>query len=148
MNLLHLCVTGLASWLALCAPASAAASPGAYRVTGDGIPESFTNVPGDPSRGASIAAGRDANCLLCHSIPGAAPRMGNVGPPLDAVGSRLTAAQLRLRLADSLRLNPASIMPSYYKTEGLVQVASAYRGKPVLEAQQIEDLIAYLETIR
>ena len=73
---------------------------------------------------------------------------GNVGPPLAGVGARLDAAQLRLRITDNLRVNPQTIMPSYYKAEGLDRVASAYRGKPILTAQQVEDVVAYLGTLR
>ena len=74
--------------------------------------------------------------------------MGNIGPPLAGVGKRLNASQLRLRLVDSTRINPQSVMPAYYRTEGLNQVASAYRGKPLLTVQQIEDVIVYLQTLR
>lgn len=93
--------------------------------------------------------GRDGNCLLCHAVPETGARfMGNLGPPLSGVGSRLSAGQLRLRIVDTQRLNPDSIMPSYYRTEGLAQVAEAYRGKTVLTAQQIEDTVAYLVSLR
>lgn len=94
-------------------------------------------------------AGRDANCLLCHAVPETGERfMGNVGPPLSGVGGRLSAAQLRLRIVDQSRLNRDTVMPSYYRVSGLTRVAAAYRGKPVLTAQQIEDVIAYLQTLR
>jgi sulfur-oxidizing protein SoxX len=109
----------------------------------------LTAVAGDPARGRDVLASRDGNCLLCHSVPETGVRlMGNVGPPLSGVGSRLSTGQLRLRLVDSRRLNPESVMPSYFRTDGLVQVAAAYRGKTVLTAQQIEDTIAYLTSLR
>jgi sulfur-oxidizing protein SoxX len=86
---------------------------------------------------------------LCHTGPAAgATPLGNIGPPLAGVGKRLNASQLRLRLVDSTRINPQSVMPAYYRTEGLNQVASAYRGKPLLTVQQIEDVIVYLQTLR
>jgi sulfur-oxidizing protein SoxX len=66
---------------------------------------------------------------------------------LDGAGTRWTAGQLRLRIVDSRHLNPDTIMPSYYRSDGLVEVAAAWRGKPILNAQQIEDLIAYLLTL-
>lgn len=93
--------------------------------------------------------GRDGNCLLCHAIPETGARfMGNLGPPLSGVGARLNAGQLRLRLVDSMRLNPETIMPSYYRTAGYNQVAAAWRDKPVLSEQQIEDVVQYLLTLR
>ena len=119
-----------------------------FRVVGDGIPEPFTK--GDPARGRALIAARDpANCVLCHVVPGAAiPFAGDLGPSLAGVGGRLDSAQLRLRVADNLRVNPATIMPSYYRTDGLDRVAPAYRGKPILAAREIEDVVAYLATLR
>src|SRR5512139_345533 len=84
------------------------------------LDEPLTSEPPDPTRGLAVVQGRDGNCLLCHAIPETGARfMGNLGPSLSGVGSRMSAGQLRLRLADSLRLNPNSIMPSYYKSDGL-----------------------------
>lgn len=118
-------------------------------VTGDAIETPLTSIPGDPVRGREVLAGRDGNCLLCHVVPETGVRfMGNLGPRLSGIGSRLTPGKLRLRLVDGKRLNPGSIMPSYYQTDGLVQVADAYRGRTILTAQQIEDTIAYLMTLR
>lgn len=115
----------------------------------DSIESPLTAAPGDPGRGREVLVGRDGNCLLCHAVPETGARfMGNLGPPLSGVGARLSPGQLRLRLVDAKRLNPQSIMPSYYRTEGLVQVAAAYRGKTVLSAQQIEDVVAYLMSLR
>jgi sulfur-oxidizing protein SoxX len=74
--------------------------------------------------------------------------MGNIGPPLAGVGARLSEGQLRLRIVDSMRLNRDTIMPSYYRVDGLNLVAEAWRGKPVLTAQQVEDTVAYLLTLR
>jgi len=120
-----------------------------YRVEGDAIPERLTAAPADPVRGREILMGRDGNCLLCHAIPETGARfMGNLGPPLSGVGARLDAGQLRLRLVDSMRLNPETIMPSYYRTAGYNQVAAAWRDKPVLSEQQIEDVVQYLLILR
>lgn len=93
--------------------------------------------------------GRDANCLLCHAVPETGvPFMGNLGPGLSGVASRLTAGQMRLRIVDSMRINPETIMPSYYRLEGLQQVANPWRGKSILSAREVEDVIAYLLTLR
>ncbi len=74
--------------------------------------------------------------------------MGDIAPPLAGVGERLTPAQLRLRVVDSSRVNPATPMPAYYRTQGLAQVARAYRDKPILSAQQVEDVVAWLATLK
>ena len=96
-----------------------------------------------------IVARDPANCVLCHAIPDAAVRFaGDLGPSLAGVGARLTTSQLRLRVADNLRVHPATIMPSYYRVDGLARVAPAYRGKPILSAPEIEDVVAYLATLR
>ena len=120
-----------------------------YRIERDAIPQPLTAAAPDPARGREVVVGRDGNCLLCHALPETGARfMGNLAPPLSGLGARLSAGQLRLRLVDSMRLNPDTIMPSYYRVDGLNQVAQAFRGKPILTAQQIEDTIAYLETLR
>ena len=142
-----------AGWIALAAGLAgcAARAPDAtlaYRVEGDAIRERLAE-PGDAARGKAVVTARDSNCLLCHAVPDSGVRaMGNVGPPLAGVGARLNEGQLRLRIVDSMRLNRDTIMPSYYRTEGLARVAEAWRGKPVLTAQQVEDTVAYLLTLR
>ncbi len=122
----------------------------AVAVVGDGIPQPLAAAPGNAARGLRLILARDnANCVLCHAIPDAAVRFsGDVGPSLAGVGARSTVAQLRLRVADNLRLQPATIMPSYYKVDGLSRVAAAYRDKPILSAPDIEDVVAYLATLR
>ena len=120
-----------------------------YRVDGDAIREPLVSVTGDVERGREVLLGRDGNCLLCHAVPETGARfMGNLAAPLSGVGARLSAGQLRLRIVDSTRLNPDTIMPSYYRISGLNRVAEAWRGKPVLTAQQVEDTVAYLLTLR
>ncbi len=120
-----------------------------YQVVADGISQPLT-ASGDAARGRALLISRDpANCLLCHGLSDPAVRFaGNLAPPLDGAGSRLTPAQLRLRVADSSRVNPETIMPAYYKTEGLRAVATAYQGRPVLTAQQVEDVVVYLSTLK
>jgi len=143
-------IVGL-GWAANGVPAWSAEPPlVAYRIDNGEIRAPLTPEPGDAARGREAVLSRDAgNCFLCHTVPdaGATP-LGNIGPPLAGVGKRLNASQLRLRLVDSTRINPQSVMPAYYRTEGLNQVASAYRGKPLLTVQQIEDVIVYLQTLR
>jgi sulfur-oxidizing protein SoxX len=116
----------------------------------DAMPESLTGAKGDPGRGRAIVASRQIGlCLLCHSGPFPEERFqGNLAPDLRGAGGRWSEGQLRLRIVDSGRLNPSSIMPAYHRTEGLVRVAPAYRGKPVLSAEQIEDVVAFLMTLR
>ncbi len=122
--------------------ASAAAAQGS-------IPDSLTGAKGDPARGRAIVANRQVGlCLLCHSGPFPEERFqGDLAPDLKGAGKRWTEAQLRARIVDSRRLNPSTIMPSYYRTEGHARVAPAFRGKPLLSAEQIEDVVAYLKTL-
>jgi sulfur-oxidizing protein SoxX len=143
-----------AGWIAVLAGLAgcAAWAPDAvtpYRVEGDAIRERLLPAAGDAARGKAVVIARDSNCLLCHAVPDAGVRaMGNIGPPLAGVGARLNEGQLRLRIVDSMRLNRDTIMPSYYRVDGLNMVAEAWRGKPVLSAQQVEDTVAYLLTLR
>ena len=116
----------------------------------DSIPESLTGAKGDPARGRAIVANRQVGlCLLCHRGPFPEERFqGDLAPDLRGAGARWSEGQLRLRIVDPSRVNPATIMPAYHRTEGLVRVAPAWRGKPVLTAEQIEDVVAYLTTLR
>jgi L-cysteine S-thiosulfotransferase len=110
----------------------------------------LTSQPGDPQRGRAIVANRQAGlCLLCHAAPIPEERFqGNLGPDLAGSGSRWTEGQLRLRITDASALNPATIMPSYGTTEGLHRVNRAFQGKSLLDPQQIEDVVAYLRTLK
>jgi sulfur-oxidizing protein SoxX len=119
-----------------------------FEAAGDAIPAALTSEPGDAARGRSIVVNRDAGaCTLCHAVPGE-QAFGNIAPTLAGVGAKLSSAQLRLRVADSTRVSPDTPMPAYYRTEGLKQVAAAYLGKPILSAQQVEDVVAYLATLK
>ena len=120
-----------------------------YVVSGDAIAESLTGMPGDAPRGRALILERTSTCILCHSGPfPEAKFQGDLAPSLAGAGHRWSEGQLRLRLVDASRLNPATIMPSYYRVEGLVRVGQAWRGKPILSAEQIEDMVAYLMTLR
>ena len=115
----------------------------------DEIPASLTGAKGDPQRGRAIVASRQVGlCLLCHSGPFPEERFqGNLAPDLRSA-ARLTEGELRLRLVDPARANPQTIMPAYYRTEGLTRVAPSLRGKSILTAEQIEDVVAYLVTLK
>lgn len=114
------------------------------------IPSPLTEQPGDAKRGRRIVLDRErGDCVVCHAMPLPERQFhGTLGLPLDSVGSRYTAGELRLRLVDPKVLNPHTIMPAYYKTHGLHQVLDQYRGKPILTAQEIEDVVAYLLTLQ
>jgi len=121
-----------------------------YTIAGDAIPGSLTGTPGDAERGLKIVTNRQVGlCLLCHSGPYPQERFqGTMAPDLKGAGSRSTEGQLRLRIVDAARLNPATIMPPYYRVDGLQRVATGFRGKPILTAEQIEDVVAYLMTLK
>jgi sulfur-oxidizing protein SoxX len=116
----------------------------------DAIPESLTGAKGDPARGRAIVANRQVGlCLLCHSGPFPEERFqGELAPDLKGAGARWSEGQLRLRIVDSSRINPTSIMPAYHRTDGLTRVAPTFRGKSILTAEQIEDVVAYLTTLK
>ncbi|HEY0913214.1 MAG TPA: sulfur oxidation c-type cytochrome SoxX [Bradyrhizobium sp.] len=118
-------------------------------IVGDAIPASLTGAPGDATRGRALVVERSSTCILCHNGPFPEQKFqGDLAPNLAGVGSRWSAGQLRLRLVDASRLNAATIMPSYYRVDGLDRVGAAWRGKPILSAEQIEDIVAYLVTLR
>jgi len=139
----------LAAAIALWSEAGAQEPLRPYQIVGNAIPRPLTGAPGDPARGRAIVIKRESTCLLCHSGPFPEERFqGNLAPDLKGTGARWSEGELRLRMVDAARLNPATIMPSYYRLDGLVRVAPNFRGKPVLTAEQIEDVVAYLKTLR
>ena len=120
-----------------------------YVVVSDAIPASLTGTPGDAVRGRALVVERASTCILCHSGPFPEQRFqGDVAPSLAGTGRRWSEGEIRLRLVDASRLNAATIMPSYYRTEGLNRVGRAWQSKPILSAEQIEDIVAYLVTLR
>ena len=116
---------------------------------GDSLPVSLTGAKGDPARGRAIVTDRQVGmCLLCHSGPfPEQPFQGNLARDLSNA-ARLGEAEIRLRIVDSARIDPGSIMPAYYRSESLARVAAAYRGKTILTATQVEDVVAFLLTLR
>ena len=146
------CLAVLASMAAASplAPGRAQERPVSFSISGDGIPASLTGAPGDRARGRAIVSNRQVGlCLLCHSGPFSEERLqGNLAPDLNGVGARWSEAQLRLRIVDAAAINPDTIMPPYYRVEGLQRVAPAFRGKPILTAEQIEDVVAFLMTLK
>jgi L-cysteine S-thiosulfotransferase len=153
MHSARLAIFSVCLWFAT----SAYALPGAanaqplqnYVVDGDAIPASLTGGPGDPARGRALIVDRSSTCILCHSGPFPEQKFqGDLAPNLAGAGGRWSEGQLRFRLVDASRLNPATIMPSFYRVDGLDRVGPAWRDKPILSAEQIEDIVAYLVTQR
>lgn len=120
-----------------------------FTVVGDAIPQPLVEGTPDPGRGRNVVLDRrTGNCLICHRVPQTSERFqGDVGPDLAGVGLRLTPGQIRLRLVDQRRLNPSTLMPPYHRVADLRLVAEVYRGKPVLTASEIEDVVAYLSSL-
>ena len=132
------------------AVASAQAAPALIE---DGISQPLGGLLGDAARGKAIVANRQLGlCVLCHQLPDSLgvpiAFQGNLAPSIAGAGSRLSTAQLRLRIVDSRKLNSTSIMPAYHRTEGLTRVGTARQQKPILDAQQVEDVVAYLVTLK
>lgn len=120
-----------------------------YAIVNDGIPASLTGSPGNAARGRALVLARTTTCILCHSGPFPETRFqGDLAPDLTGAGNRWSVGQLRLRLVDASRFNPETIMPSYYRADGLVRVGRNFAGKPILSAAEIEDIVAFLATLR
>jgi sulfur-oxidizing protein SoxX len=132
------------------APAPSHAELAHYTIVGDAIPTSLTGTKGDPAHGRTIVANHTVGlCLLCHSGPFPDDRFqGDVAPDLSGAGARWSEGQLRLRIVDASKFNPETIMPPFYRVDDLTHVATAYRNKPVLTAVDVEDVIAYLMTLK
>jgi len=132
------------------AAAAQAAALVPFTVVGDAIPASLTGMPGDAERGRAIVVNRQVGlCLLCHTGPFPEERFqGTLAPDLSGAGARATEGQLRLRIVDASRIKPDTIMPPYYRIDGLTRVAPAFRDKPILTAEQVEDVVAFLMTLR
>jgi L-cysteine S-thiosulfotransferase len=131
-------------------PSQSSAELVSYTIVGDAIPASLTGTKGDPARGREIVTNHTVGlCLLCHSGPFPEDRFqGNVAPDLSSAGARLNEGQLRLRIVDASKINPGTIMPPFYRIDGLTRVAAVYRDKPVLTPVDVEDVVAYLMTLK
>ena len=135
------------------APAPAARLPGPLLGAALGLLALATGpaaANGDAARGGAIAASRQQGlCVLCHALPGQpAPFQGDIGPPLAGVGARLSPDQLRRRLLTPERFNPDTVMPSYGRTDGLQRVAPSLRGQPLLSPAQVDDVLAWLASLK
>ena len=122
-----------------------------YDVVDEGVPKAFTAEAGNADRGKKIYANRKkGNCLACHVTTDlkSMPFHGDVGPSMDGVASRYSAAQLRLRVANPKALNEDTIMPAFYRNDGFTRVLKKFKGKTVLSAQEVEDVVAYLMTMK
>jgi sulfur-oxidizing protein SoxX len=121
-----------------------------YTVAGDAILAPLTGSKGDSARGRAIVADHNRGlCLLCHSGPFPDDKFqGNLAPDLTGAGRRWSEGQLRLRIVDASKLNPDTIMPPFYRVDGLTRVGLLFRDKPVLSAMEIEDVVAYLMTLK
>jgi sulfur-oxidizing protein SoxX len=134
---------------ASCASAPAQEQLLSYDVIEAAIPKSLTGKPGDPVNGRALVVKRETTCLLCHAGPFPDQRFqGNLSPDLTGTASRWTEGELRLRMVDATRLNEATIMPSFYRIEGLNRVAKSLRDKPILSAEEIEDVVSFLMTLK
>jgi sulfur-oxidizing protein SoxX len=140
----------LALAIALAAPAAAQEELRSFLIVRDAIPDSLTGSEGNVERGRAIVANRSLGlCLLCHGAPIPEERFqGNLAPSLAGAGARWSEGQLRLRIVDASRLNADTIMPPYYRLTGLHRVADNFRDKPILNAEQIEDVVAYLASLK
>jgi sulfur-oxidizing protein SoxX len=119
-----------------------------YVVIEDSVKVALGGLIGDHKRGEQIVQTSEGQCTLCHSIPGFTGQVGNLGPKLHGVGSRYSVSQIRLRIINESLVNPQTIMPAFYKADGLVGVDPVWQGKPILNAQQIEDVVAYLSNLK
>ena len=140
----------LATLLVLLTTHAHGVSPSGYDIVDGGIPTALASAPGDAVKGRAIVGNRQIGmCMLCHQAPIAEDRFqGDISTNLAGVGARWTVPQLRLRIVNSRQINPASVMPAYYRTDGLERVTASARSKPILDAQQIEDVIAWLASLK
>lgn len=131
--------------------AASAAEMASYKIVDGAIPNSLTGASGDAKKGKDVFLNRrQGNCLACHQVTALSdhPFHGEIGPPLDGVAERYSLAELRLQVVDSKQINPDTIMPAFYRSDGLHKVLKNFKDKSILTAEQVEDLLAYLQTLR
>jgi sulfur-oxidizing protein SoxX len=122
-----------------------------YEVVDYGVATSLTGKSGDAAKGVKAFTNRkQGNCLACHQVTAlsAQPFHGEIGPPLDGVAERYNEAQLRMQVINAKVINPDTIMPAFYRADGLHMVSKKFKGKPILTAEQVEDIVAYLKTLK
>ncbi len=122
-----------------------------YAIKDGAVAASLTGKAGDAAKGRAVVVGRTlGNCIACHAVTKLQdePFHGNVGPSLDGIAARLSEGQIRLRLIDATKVNPDTMMPPFYRIDGLNKVMARFQGKPILTAEQIEDTVAYLLTLK
>lgn len=149
MAIAGLSVFGLVVGVSMTPSVSVAAELVSYQVVDEAIPESLTGQAGDAQAGKKIAVARKkGNCLACHTMPVPEADHGETGPDLRGVASRMTAGELRLRLVDPKQVNDETMMPSFYALKRLHRVGKKYQGQTILSAQEVEDVLAYLSTLK
>lgn len=121
-----------------------------YKVVDGGIPKSLTGKPGDAVAGKKTFIDRKrGNCLACHTAPIPEQQFhGMIGPAMEGVAERMTEAEMRLRLVDSKQVNPDTSMPAFHRIAGLNRVPKKFADKPILTAQEVEDVLAYIKTLK
>ncbi|SHE89167.1 monoheme cytochrome SoxX (sulfur oxidation) [Litoreibacter ascidiaceicola] len=151
-------LTTIAAAVSATALGAAEIAPTAVSFEDGAVSQSLTGVAGDPANGSEIVGDKgQGNCVACHQVSDLAdvPFQGEIGPALDGAGDRWSEAELRGIVANAKIMFEDSMMPSFYKTEGFIRPGNAYTGKaaddtfgPLLSAQQIEDVVAYLSTLK
>jgi sulfur-oxidizing protein SoxX len=148
LGVINWCLTAC---FVLAAPAITLAQQVDKKVTeGEVIANSLSGAPGDPARGRLIVLSRQSGlCILCHSGPFPEERFqGNLAPDLEVSAARLSAEQLRARIVDASRFNPNTIMPPYFQKNHGSRVAPQFADKTMLTAQEIEDVVAFLVSLK
>ena len=121
-----------------------------FKIIDETIPASLTGKAGDPANGKKVVIGRKkGNCLACHVMPIPEQQFhGMTGPDLNGVGDRMDEAELRMRIVDPKIIDSDTMMPSFYRNKDLHRVLKKFEGKTILSAQEVEDVVAYLMTLK